>query len=134
MAVFDCNCKPGCTGIAVIVSLVVGVVVAFLQITGVLLLTPLILWVLFAVAAVYLATTLLAAFFARNWSLCACSALSAFLTGVLGSVLLSAVLLTAGVIPAGILGAVVTGLAALFFTLMVTSAACLIRCLTRCRN
>lgn len=54
MPLCNCNCRCSCTGAAVIASAVVGVLAAFLQITGVITVTPAFLWVALGVAVVYL--------------------------------------------------------------------------------
>ena len=55
-----CNCKLNCVGLAVIASIIIGIVTAMLRITAVITVTPAFLWVLFGIAVVYLAIVLLA--------------------------------------------------------------------------
>lgn len=54
MSLFSCDSKCNCTIAAIIVSAIVGVVTAFLQITGVITVAPVFLWVVFGIAVVYL--------------------------------------------------------------------------------
>ena len=53
-----CNCRNNCTSIAVVVSIIIGIITAFLRITGVITATPAFLWVVFGIAVVYLAVVL----------------------------------------------------------------------------
>ena len=53
-----CNCRNNCTSIAVVVSIIIGIITAFLRITGVITVTPAFLWVVFGIAVVYLAVVL----------------------------------------------------------------------------
>ena len=54
-----CNYKCSCTAVAVVVSVILGVIAAFLQITGVIALTPVLLAVAAGVATVYLGALVL---------------------------------------------------------------------------
>ena len=60
MTVFRCENRYDCTGFAFVVSLIVGIIAAFLQITGVITLAPIFSIVAFGIAIVYLAVVLLA--------------------------------------------------------------------------
>ncbi len=125
-----CNRNPfNCTALAVIASIVVGVVTAFLRITGVITLTPVFLWVTLGVALAYLAAALISAAFEKCCKK-SCSALSALLGGALGTVLLSVVLLAITFAATSFLGAFLSGLLLFFFALLLTSTACYIKCLT----
>ena len=55
----DCSCKSTCTTVALIVSIAVGIIAAFLRITAAITVTPAFLWVVFGIAVVYLAVVLL---------------------------------------------------------------------------
>ena len=94
MNILCCRYKCSCAAVAVAVSLIVGVIAAFLQITGVFVLTPVILGIAAAVAAVYLGTLVLVTLLAgrRDRGRDCCAVLRALLTGLLGSILLAAVL------------------------------------------
>ena len=128
MAFFCCDNKQGCVSAAVFASVIIGIVTAFLRITGVITVTPAFLWVVFGVAVGYLAVLLLAAFLNHRTFICV-RALPAVLAGVLGSVLLSVVLLAITFAATSVIGAIVTGLLLLFFSLLITATACLVKCL-----
>ncbi len=127
-----CCCKNpfSCTATAVIASIVVGVVTAFLRITGVITLTPAFLWVTLGVALVYLAVTLVSTAITERCD-GRCSALPALLIGALGTVLLSLVLLAITFVATSFLGAFLSGLLLFFFFLTLSSTACYIKCLCR---
>ena len=72
MPLCHCNCRCSCTVAALIVSAILGVLAAFLQITGVITATPVFLWVALGIAVVYLCV----------------QAVAASLAGILGAVLL----------------------------------------------
>ena len=132
MAFFNCNCRDNCTLLAVVASLIVGIIAAFLQITGVIALTPAFLWVLFGVAVGFLAIGVAFSGCNRCEEACRGSSLSALLIGALGTVLLSVVLLGVSFAATSVVGALFTGALLFFFALLLTSAACLIR--ARCIN
>ena len=116
-------------------SLIIGVIAAFLRITGSIIVTPAFLWVLLGIAVVYLAVTYAVAAVLRN-GCCVnlCSIVSVLLAGILGTVLLSILLLAIEFSAASIIGAVLTGVLLFFFFLTVTSAACLVRCFLNCND
>lgn len=58
MSNFNCGCKRDCTTLALMVSIAIGIVVAFLRITGVVLLGTAALITAFGIAVVFLAVTL----------------------------------------------------------------------------
>lgn len=127
------SCRPGCTVIAAVASLIIGIITAFLRITAVITLTPAFLWVLLGIAVVYLAVLLLSAVLFRGRGCeSLCSTVTAILAGILGTVLLSIVLLAVEFVATSIIGAILTGALLFFFFLAVTSAACLVRCLFVC--
>lgn len=129
------SCRPGCTLIAVVASLIIGIIAAFLRITATITLTPTFLWVLLGIAVVYLAVTLVAAALFRNGCCDSlCRIVNTLLAGVLGTVLLSVVLLAIEFVATSLLGAVLTGALLFFFALTVTSAACLVRCFFNCND
>lgn len=137
MTLFNCNCSCGCkcncTVGALIVSGILGVVAAFLQITGMITVAPVFLWVVLGVAAVYLGILLLTrGLRSEGRTACACAALSLVLTGILGSLLFGAVLLAVGITATSIVSALLVGILLFFFSLIFTNAACLIRCVADC--
>lgn len=127
------SCRTGCTFIAVIVSLIVGIVTAFLRITGTITLAPAFLQVLLAIAVAYLGLTLISGAIYRD-GCCEglCSIITALLSGVVGTILLAIVLLNIEFAIASVIGAIITGALLFFFFLTVTSTACLVRCFFNC--
>ena len=123
-----CNCKNSCVTFALIVSLLVGIVTAFLRITSTITLTPAFLWVLFGIAVVYLGVILFAALIAPNCQPCAFkdSVIYALLVGILGTVLLSVVLLAITYVATSVIGAILSGLLLFSFSLTVTASACVV--------
>ncbi len=129
------SCRPDCTVIAVVASLIIGIITAFLRITGAITLTPVFLWVLLGIAVVYLAVTLVAAALFRN-GCCEnlCRIIATLLAGILGTILLSVVLLAIEFVATSIIGAILTGALLFFFSLTVTSMACNVRCFLNCNE
>lgn len=133
--VCKCRCRPACTIWALIASVVVGVVTAFLQITGVIFATPAFLWVALGIGVGYLAVqTLAAALASRRETAGCCQQLGTVLLGILGTILLAVLLLGIGVVATSILSAVLVGVLLFFLTLTVTGIACYIKCLTACNH
>ncbi len=133
MSLFGCNCRCRCTFAALIAAVIIGVVAAFLQITGVITVTAAFLWVVLGIAVVYLGILLLSAFLARRErSECLCGSLNTVLIGILGSILFAIVLLAVGVVATSVVSAILVGVLLFFFTLAVTGTACLVRELSGC--
>lgn len=128
-------CRIGCGVFAVVVSLILGIITAFLRITSAIALTPAFLWVLLGIAVVYLAVMVIAATRFRN-ECCEslCSTITTLLAGILGTILLSIVFLAIEFVATSIIGAILTGVLLFFFFLTVTSTACLVRCLFNCES
>lgn len=127
MSLLNCDCKRNCVLWAVIASVILGIVTAFLQITGIVTVTTAFLWVILGVAVVYLAVVLIAA--ALSGTSCPDAIINALLAGILGTVLFSVILLAVGIVATGAVTAILAGLAVLFFTLTLTSTACYVKCL-----
>ncbi len=136
MALFGCDSKRDCLGLAVIISVIIGIVTAFLRITAVVIVPPVFLWTVFGIAIVYLAVLLATSSFSQGYTSCngRCSTLSAILLGNLGTILLSVVLLAISFAATSIIGAILTGALLLFFSLMITATACAVRCQANCNN
>lgn len=139
MALLNCNCSCGCkcncTVGAIVISAILGVLAAFLQITGTITITPVFLWVVLGVAAVFLGILLLTRSARSDGRTgCACAALTLILAGILGSVLLGLVLLAVGITATSVLSAILVGILVFFFTLIFTGAVCLIRCTADCEG
>ena len=132
-----CGCRPRCecTVYSVIISAVIGIVAASLNLSATITVPQVVLWVFFGVALGFLAISLIAAALRRekDCSGCFCTGLTALFAGVLLAVLSALVLLVFDIATAGILGSVITGLLFGGFALTVTSVICLIRTISCCR-
>ena len=130
----NCNCRWDCTVVAVILSAIVGVVAAFLQISGTITVGTAFLWVALGIGVVYLAALVAAYALGRctQRPACACRGLTALLVGILGTVLLSLVLLAVGIVATSVLSAIGVGLLLFFLWLTLTASACYVRCQADC--
>lgn len=130
----SCECKFSCGGLAIGSSIIVGILAAVLSFTGLLTIAPVFYWVTLGVAVVYLGAILIASLTSRynESSCCVCRSIPLILLGILGTILTSLILLAADFGAAAILGAIIIGAELFFFSLIFTSAACLIRCLFNC--
>lgn len=131
-----CNCKCSCSILSVIVSLIIGIIAAFLQITGAITVTTAFLWVVAGIAVAYLGILLLSASAQQQCTRCSCTCISlnTLLLGILGSIFFAILLLAVGITATSILSAVLVGLLLLFFSLLISSTACLVRHLFDCGN
>ncbi len=131
-----CGCRNNCTALAVIASIIIGVITTVLRITAVITVTPAFLWVLFGIAVVYLLISLIAAPLIRSTGVrgCVCTILPLLLLGILGTVLTAVILLGITFAATSIAGAIITGLLLLFFSLIITSTACLVKCTVGCQG
>ena len=134
MALFPCGCKRDCVVTALVASAIIGVITAFLQITAVITVTPVFLWVVFGIAVVYLGVLEVAAARTGRAGLGCCRALGAVLTGILGAALLAVLLLAVGIVATSVVSAILVGLLLFFFSLILTATACLIRCFADCED
>lgn len=135
MSLFCCNNRQECLGVSLVISLLVGVVTAFLTFAAVIAVTPAFLWVVFGIAVAFLALALVTApLLQGSASRCLCSTLTALLIGVLGTVFFAILLLAISFAATSIIGAILTGVLLFFFVLVLTSAACLVRCIVNCNN
>lgn len=129
----NCSCKIACPIIAVLASIIIGIITAFLTFSATITVTPAFLWVLFGVAIVYLAIVLLTASFrCAGVRRCICDILQVLLTGILGTVLTSVILLAITFAATSVIGAIITGALLFFFSLTITTTACLVKCIAGC--
>ncbi len=130
MSNFNCQCKFNCVSLSVIASIIIGIIAAVLNFTAVITVTPAFLWVVFGIAVVYLAVALLAATSVR----CAyfCSILPALITGILGTILTAIILLAIEFAVTSVLGTLIVGALLAFFTLLITTTACALKCAAGC--
>lgn len=129
-----CGCKCDCSGIAIVAGVILGVIAAFLRITGVITVTSAFLWVTLGIAVVYLAVLLLATARIHLCGIkeCICSVLPVLMTGILGTILFSVVLLAIEFAATSVIGAIITGVYIGFFAIIPGAAACFIRCILGC--
>ena len=135
MSEMNCCCgRYGCSITAVVASIIIGIITAFLRITAVITLTPAFLWVVFGVAVGYLAVVLIALSVAEGYGIreCICATLPVLLTGILGSALTAVILLAVEFAATSVVGAIIAGLTLLFFSLTLTATACLTKCIAGC--
>ncbi len=128
--------RGNCTTAAVIAGTIIGVLAAFFQITGVMIVTPVFLWVVFGVAVVYLGVLLVAAALIRRAEQRECTSrtLNTLLVGILGAILFAVVLLAVGIVATSVVSAILVGLLLFFFALTLAGTACFVRCLADCEN
>lgn len=134
MALITCNSKCSCTVAALIVSAIIGVLTAFFQITGMITLSPVFLWVAFGIAVVYLGILVVASgSMDREERLgCRCSVLNTLLAAILGTILLSLVLLAVGIVATSVVSAILVGLLLFFQSLTFAGSACFVRWRSDC--
>ena len=127
----NCSCQIDCTAKAVISSIIIGVLAAIFRYTALITITPAFLWVLLGIAIGYLGITLLTSSVCPEKRLC-CKSLSLFSSGILGTVLTSLLLLGISFAATSVLGAIITGFLLFFFSLLIISTVCLIKCRYNC--
>lgn len=132
MANLLCGCRRNCAAAALIISIAIGVLAAFLQITGVFTVSVAALVTAFGIAVIYLAALLVVAARTQDAGECRCASVSLALVGALLTVLASLVLLAVGFPATSVLGAIIVGVLAAGFSLLLTATACLVRCLAGC--
>ena len=135
MSMCNCNCRCPCTVVALVVSAILGVIAAFLQIAGVFTATLMFPMAVLTVAVVYLGILLATGGICPcEEQRCRCTALDTLLAGLLGSVLFSAVLLALGIVATSVVSAILVGVLVFFTTLTFTATACYVRTQADCGN
>ena len=129
-----CECKKSCTLLAVAASVIVGIITFVLRFTATITVTPAFLWALLGTAVVYLLVSPVTVYFARSAGTqgCLCPAVNALIWGILGTIITAIVLLGIEFVATSIVGAIITGVLLAFFTLTVTSVACIVKCISGC--
>jgi len=135
MSMICCNCRR-CSLAALVIGAILGVLTAFLQITGTLVLTTAFLWAALGIGLGYLAALVISTAMVRREENCSfrCQQLNTLLVSILGSIFLGAVLLAVGIIATSIFNALAVGLLVFFVALTLGEAACYVRCLAGCGN
>ena len=136
MTMCNCNCRPSCPILALVLSAILGVLAAFFEITGVITVTTTFLWVVFGIAVVYLAVLVVTTALMRRCESqrCICPALQVILAGILGAILAALILLAVGIVATSVLNAILVGLLVFFFVLILTGSACLVQCMADCQE
>lgn len=132
----SCYCKTSCPGLSIVAGIIVAIITAMLTFMGTITITPAFLWVTFGIAIVYLAVSSLMSALSPcgTANACKCLAMPVYFTGIVGTIFASLILLGITFAATSILGAVITGLLLGFFTLIILSTICLIKCSMNCRN
>ena len=130
----NCNCKTACTVLAIIAGITVGIIAAILRYTAIISVFPAFFWVLFGIAVVYLGLAPVEIGIIRRQTpgYCLCPSVTAILAGALGTILTSALLLGIPFAATSAVGAVIFGFLAGFFTLLLSSMVCLVKCVAKC--
>ena len=129
----NCNCRWSCYLFAIVSAVILGVVAAFLQISGTVTVGTTFLWVALGVGVVYLLGLVVASTTHRcGHPTDCCSSLNALLAGILGTILFSLVLLAVGIVATSVTSAALVGVLVFFLWLTVASAACFVRCTADC--
>ena len=134
MTCLNCESKINCTGIAFITSLILGIIAAFLQITAVIAIPPILLGSAIIVALVFLLVILIAVSLTQTSCRALCSVVSVLLLGILGSILFAAILLIIDIAATSVIGAILVGLLVFSFSLFILTTACLIKCIANCND
>lgn len=131
----NCTCRCCCVGAGLLASALVGVLTAFLLITGVITVGTAFLWVALGIAVVYLGILVATAGgCCQEGSSCRCTALNALLAGILGTALFSLILLSVGIVATSVISAILVGLLLFFLALILTAGACYVRALAACEQ
>lgn len=133
MSAFNCgcSCKCNCTFLSIVASVIIGIITAFLSITGVITLTSAFLWVVFGIGVVYLAVVLIACAVSRSTPQCECfcSTLSTLLISAILTAFSAVILLGVTFAAASVVGAIFAGLLLFFLFLTLCETACLVKLL-----
>lgn len=129
-----CRNRYNCLDLAVLASVIIGVIAGVLTFLATITLTPAFLWVITGIAVVYLALLLFITSFNREYSPCKFVALRAVLIGILGTILFSVILLGVTFAATSVIGAIIAGLAVGFFALIISATACLVKRNVICNN
>ncbi len=121
--------RNNCLGISVILSILVGAVVAIISFGTGLILSPLFSGAAILIALIALLITLIIAVFGdRDSSCCLSRVFPAVVTGIFGAILTAVILLLIPADTAILVTAVFTGLLLAFLTLILTVSVCFIKC------
>ena len=135
MSKLCCYCDSDCTVLSVLASVVIGIVATVLNVTATIALGVPFLWAALGIALFFFAVALIGSAISQGGCRsCICPVLNALIVGVLGTVLAAVILLLVDLAATGVVASLIVGGLAGFFTLVLTSVACLIRCLSGCNQ
>ncbi len=121
--------RNNCVGIAVIISIIVGAIAAVLSFAAVITVGTAFLWVALGIAVAAFATLVwISAFADCEAKRCLRQVFLALITGIFGAILTSVILLAITFAATSVVGAIITGLLLAFLTLILTTAACFVKC------
>ena len=129
MSLFCRNDRRICTILAVTVSVITGIAVAFAQMSGGITLSGIYFAGLLGVAILYMPVTAIiaAVTYSHSRSLRNTPALFIQMLSIIGSIVLSVVAILVGTAVSAAASTVIAGLYAFFFALLFTSTACIIK-------
>lgn len=122
--------RCNCVALSIIASIAVGIIGAVLLFTAVITVFPVIYWVIAGIAIGFLALFFFISAFTPDCNkACLRQILTIFIIGTLGTVLTALILLGVAFAATSVIGAIVFGAAISFFSLLLTSVVCAIKCL-----
>ncbi len=127
MSMFCCERSCRCAPLSVLAGIAVGVIAAFLQVTGTITIMPVFYLITFGIAVGLAAITLITAAIARRATPCALRGMTVLITGILGTTFTSLLLLAVSFAATSLVGAVFVGILLFFFTLTITGSTCFAR-------
>ncbi len=129
MSFFCRNDRKLCTVIAIAVSAITGIAVAFVEMSGGIVLSGIYYAALLAVAMLYMPVTMVVAAitYSHSRNLRNTPALFTQMLSIIGSILLSVIAILVGTAASAVATTVIAGFYAFFFALLFTSTACIIK-------
>ena len=130
----NCSCRITCTGLAIVASIVIGIIAAILRYTAVITLTTPFLWAIFGIALGFIFLLLILAPNYRGFSsrCCVCPNINTALIGAVATIFLALVLVGVTFVATSVIGAIIAGAFIGAFSLTVLSIACLVKCAVGC--
>ena len=124
-----CERNNNCAVLGITLSVILGIIAAFLRFFAVIAPAAAFFWVLLGIGVVYPAVLLFSISRRENSLSCICEALPLFTWGTAGTIITSLLLLGITFAATSIIGAIITGLAVGFFALLIASVLCIINCI-----
>ena len=132
----NCYCKTSCAGLSIVAGIIVAVITAMLTFMGTITITPAFTWVTFGISIVYLAVSSLISGMSGSCAVskCLCLTMPIYFIGIIGTIFTSLILLGITFAATSVVGAIISGLLLGFFTLIILTTVCLIKCNLSCCN